>query len=160
MPFFRPLVQHATVQVGAQTMHLMNAHFGEDARDRTAQAQAVAERVRSALQTAGQTEEEFRSHAESLTNVTDSSASTPVPIVLAGDFNSAPLSPQYMEIVSAGLEDARVELYGQWKSPAERDPGAGLVFVSHALNCTKWVEPNYDQRKTADGYPVVVTILR
>ena len=138
----------------------MNAHFGEDARDRTAQAQTVAERIQSALRTAGQAEEGDSNQEEPRTNVTDSSLSARVPLVLAGDFNSAPLSPQYMEIVSAGLNDARVELHGQWKSPAERDPGAGLVFVSHALNCTKWVEPNYDQRKTADGYPVVVTFLR
>ncbi|GAQ78361.1 Catalase [Klebsormidium nitens] len=152
--------QHATVQVGTQTLHLMNTHFGEDDRDRTAQARAVAEHIREALQTGGKADERLSGQEQPVTNVSDTSSSARVSIVLAGDFNSAPLSPQYMEIVSAGISDARVELYGQWKNPAERDRGAGLVFVSRALNCTKWVEPTYDQQKTADGNPVVVTFTR
>lgn len=150
-------MQHATVQIGTQTVHLMNTHFGEDERDRTVQAQAVADHIRGALQGQG---EGILGQEQSVTNSSNPDSSARVSIVLAGDFNSAPLSPQYMEIVSAGVNDARAELYGQWKSPAERDRGAGLVFVSNALNCTKWVEPIYDQRKTADGNPVVVTFTR
>lgn len=147
-------VQHATVQVGGDTVHLMNAHLSENGRDRTAQAETVARHIRAVADSsiADRTQESPAGDGNSTFSL-----GVRVPIVLAGDLNSAPLSPQYMEIVSAGVDDARVQVQGQWQSPEKRDPGAGIVFVSSALNCTKWVEPQYEQRKTADGFPIVVT---
>lgn len=77
------------------------------------------------------------------------------PLILAGDFNMAPLSDAYNSTVASGIIDSRVGLEGPWKSQGDRDPGAGLVFSSPGLKCVSWKEPRYDQAVTSDGDPIV-----
>ncbi|CAI5512212.1 unnamed protein product [Closterium sp. Naga37s-1] len=83
----------------------------------------------------------------------------PTALIFGGDFNLPPLSPPYLTLLSSGLIDTEAEKMGAWKSMGDRDPGAGYVFVSRGnVECEAWAEPRYDQRKTSDGYPVVVDV--
>ncbi|CAI7928862.1 unnamed protein product [Closterium sp. NIES-54] len=83
----------------------------------------------------------------------------PTALIFGGDFNLPPLSPPYLTLLSSGLIDTEAEKMGAWKSMGDRDPGAGYLFVSRGnVECEAWAEPRYDQRKTSDGYPVVVDV--
>ncbi|CAI5533341.1 unnamed protein product [Closterium sp. Naga37s-1] len=119
--------------VSGYPVHIMNAHFSDLEVDIRLEAERAASLVRSVLQ-AGKGGEH-------------------------GDFNLPPLSPPYLTLLAPGLVDSEAERMGAWKSMGDRDPGAGYVFVSRGnVECEAWAEPRYDQRKTSDGYPVVVDV--
>lgn len=120
--------QQADLQFQGKSIQIMNTHFGVLSSDIKLQAAAIA----------------------SVVNLTR-------PLVLSGDFNMAPLTDAYNTTVASGILDSYVVQNGPWKSPGDRDPGAGLVFSSPKLKCVSWKEPYYDQTKTSDGYPIVAT---
>lgn len=128
--------QYAQVEIGGKVVHLVNAHFGTLEDEITVQAHQMGEIIRRALHQSG----------------TDKAW-----LLFGGDINASPMSLGYNQTVSSGLEDAYFSQNREWKDYLERDPGAGYVFSSPAFNCTSWTEPQYDQMKTADGYPIVAT---
>ncbi|KAL3684164.1 hypothetical protein R1sor_002186 [Riccia sorocarpa] len=127
--------QYAQIKVGGKLVHLLNTHFGTLESDISLQAEELAALVQ---------------------NIFDTPENERVYLVMAGDINSEPLSPSYNATLSSGLlKDA----YMNWNGGRayRRDPGAGYIFSSSALNCTYFEEPYYDQEKTADGFPVVAS---
>eukprot|EP00897_Mesotaenium_endlicherianum_P007136 jgi/Mesen1/6450/ME000033S05743 len=148
--------QHAVIRMDGGELHVMNAHFGDEARDVAEQAERVSELVHGASSSAPSD----AALDASLPNTTDeSSGSNAVrtALVLGGDFNVSPLTPAYEALLSAGLYDTRVSTFGPYKSPEDRDPGAGYILASQSLVCTSWQEPQYDQGATSDGFPLVAS---
>ncbi|KAL2636097.1 hypothetical protein R1flu_007576 [Riccia fluitans] len=127
--------QYAQIKVGGKLVHLLNTHYGTLENDISLQAEELAVLVQ---------------------NIFDTPENERVYMVMAGDINSEPLSPSYNATLSSGLlKDAYMNFNGG--RAYRRDPGAGYIFSSSALNCTYFDEPYYDQEKTADGFPIVAS---
>ncbi|CAI5984511.1 unnamed protein product [Closterium sp. NIES-64] len=158
--------------VSGYPVHIMNAHFSDLEVDIRLEAERAASLVRSVLQAGkggehgagGEGEKEDKAEREERRTQEvgfprGMGTAGELSGGLAGDFNLPPLSPPYLSLLAPGLVDSEAERMGAWKSMGDRDPGAGYVFVSRGnVECEAWAEPRYDQRKTSDGYPVVVDV--
>ncbi|CAI5970953.1 unnamed protein product [Closterium sp. NIES-65] len=166
--------------VSGYPVHIMNAHFSDLEVDIRLEAERAASLVRSVLQAGkggehgagGEGEKEDKAEREErrtqevgfprgmgTAGELSGGLAGELPGEPSGDFNLPPLSPPYLSLLAPGLVDSEAERMGAWKSMGDRDPGAGYVFVSRGnVECEAWAEPRYDQRKTSDGYPVVVDV--
>ena len=157
-----PCFQHAGISVGGRLIHLINAHFGDVESDISLQAESAAAAVKGIRPSWNLPHKSAASrlseHGDEAGNRQEEQQ-TPY-VIFGGDFNSAPLSDAYNTLTASGLVDSRVQVYGPWNGTSDRDPGAGLVFVSDnaLINVTGWQEPQYDQQRTSDGYPIVVDV--
>ncbi|MFX1514158.1 MAG: endonuclease/exonuclease/phosphatase family protein, partial [Promethearchaeota archaeon] len=121
----------SAVKVNSTVVNVLNAHFGEDEEDRTAQAEKTIEIINELTE----------------------------PVILLGDFNSEPNSSQIQAILDAGMNDAYADAHdGEHVSTTGQTDKATIDFVFYRGLTLESAEVIVESN-TSDHYPVLATFL-